>query len=280
MAMVHHWQWIVVHQFLTQIVEPALIDDILGNGPRWYRFGHRTMPVEFQTGTYRFGHSLVRPSYRANPAGDVDATGAPKPFFGFIFDPAAAGQADPVDLRGRARARRRFVGWQTFFDFGGDFTQHVRPNKRIDTKISTPLFHLPLQAIATGDAPTALPQRNLLRHLTWSLPSGQRVAAATGSPVLGSDYFPELTDFGVGLEASTPLWYYVLREASVFTDGQRLGPVGGRIVAETIIALLTHDPLSYLNSRFRPWLPRQDPSTFTMADLLRWAQVDPASRGQ
>ena len=32
---------------------------------------------------------------------------------------------------------------------------------------------LPLGAIASHDAPTALPQRNLLRHLTWALPSGQ-----------------------------------------------------------------------------------------------------------
>ena len=39
--------------------------------------------------------------------------------------------ADPADLRGGARAPRRFIGWQTFFDFGdGD----VKPNKRIDTQ--------------------------------------------------------------------------------------------------------------------------------------------------
>jgi hypothetical protein len=145
------------------------------------------MPVEFQTGTYRFGHSLVRPSYRANLQGDPGgdpATGAPA-FFGFIFNPAGEGQADPVDLRGGARARRRFIGWQTFFDFGGDQTHNVQPSKLIDTNISTPLFQLPLAAIPSGDAPTALPQRNLLRHLTWSLPSGQRIAASTGSPVLG-----------------------------------------------------------------------------------------------
>src|SRR5918998_253146 len=241
-----------------------------------------TMPVEFQTGTYRFGHSLVRPSYRANLKGDPGgdpATGAPA-FFGLVFDPAAEGQADPIDLRGGARAPRRFIGWQTFFDFGGDQTQHVRPNKLIDTSISTPLFRLPLAAISSRDAPTALPQRTLLRHLTWSMPSGQRIAASTGSPVLGSDHFPELRQYGIGLDASTPLWYYVLREASVFHDGTRLGPVGGRIVAETILGLLQLDKSSYLNTRFRPSLPSKTPRTFTMTDLLRWARVDPASRGQ
>ncbi|HKR52465.1 MAG TPA: hypothetical protein VJT72_23390, partial [Pseudonocardiaceae bacterium] len=166
------------------------------------------------------------------------------------------------------------------FDFGGDQTQHVRPNKLIDTNISTALFQLPLAAIPSGDAPTSLPQRNLLRHLTWSMPSGQRIAAATGSPVLGLTHFPELRRYGLGLEASTPLWYYVLREASVLNKGVRLGPVGGRIVAETIIGLLQLDKSSYLNTGFRPSLPSKTPGTFTMTDLLRWARVDPASRGQ
>jgi hypothetical protein len=279
-TVIHHWQWISVHEFLPQIVGQALVDDIFRNGLRWYRFRNPTMPVEFQTGAYRFGHSMVRPSYRANLAGDRTAAGDPAPFFGLIFDAAGENQADPVDLRGRARANRRFIGWQTFFDFGGDQTQHVRPNKRIDTNISTPLFHLPLQAIASGDPPTSLPQRNLLRHLTWSLPSGQRIAAATGSPVLGSSNFPELRDFGLGLDASTPLWYYILREAAVVNDGVRLGPVGGRIVAETIIGLLMRDEFSYLNTGFRPSLPRENGNTFKMTDLLRWARVDPASRGQ
>jgi hypothetical protein len=59
-----------------------------------------------------------------------------------------------------------------------------------------------------------------------------------------------------------------------------LGPVGGRIVAETIIGLLQLDPSSYLNTGFRPSLPSQTPGTFTITDLLRWAKVDPASRGQ
>jgi len=279
-TLIQHWQWIVVHEFLPQIVGQALIDNIFRDGRKWYRFSRPSMPVEWQTGVFRFGHSLVRPSYRANLAGDRDAAGNPAPFFAFVFDPAAENQADPADLRGRARAPRRFIGWQTFFDFGGDQTQHVRPNKLIETTLSTPLFHLPLQAIASGDAPTSLAQRNLLRHLTWSMPSGQRIAASTGSPVLGSSHFPELSSFGVGLDSSTPLWYYILREAAVFNQGQRLGPVGGRIVAETIIGLLQMDPGSYLNNGFRPSLPSQTAGTFKMTDMLRWAQVDPASRGQ
>jgi hypothetical protein len=65
----------------------------------------------------------------------------------------------------------------------------------------------------------------------------------------------------------------------VFNDGRRLGPVGGRIVAETIIGLLARDEFSYLNTGFRPTLPAQTAGTFKMTDLLRWARVDPVSRG-
>jgi hypothetical protein len=219
---------------------------------------------------------MVRPSYRANLAGDANGT----PFFGMVLDPAQDGQADPADLRGGARAPRRFVGWQTFFDFGDG---EVKPNKRIDTKLSTPLFTLPLAAIPSHDPPTALPQRNLLRHLTWGIPSGQRIARAMGVPVLGPADFPELRDLGAGFDASTPFFYYVLKEAELREDGLRLGPTGGRLVAEVLIGLLQNDPSSFLNAQpnWRPPPPFRDAVRgFTMADFLTFAGVDPASRGQ
>ena len=70
-----------------------------------------------------------------------------------------------------------------------------------------------------------------------------------------------------------PLWYYVLREASLRADGRRLGPVGGRIVAEVLIGLLEGDPFSYLRVEpgWRPTLPSDRPGEFTMPDLLRFA---------
>src|SRR6266511_2777091 len=128
-----HYHWLVVREFLPQIVGQSMVDDVLRNGRRFYkpRMREGFIPVEFQTGAYRFGHSMVRPSYRANLRGDIG-----NPFFGMVFDPAGEGQSDPVDLRGRARAPRRFIGWQTFFDFGDG---NVKPNKRIDTRISTAL---------------------------------------------------------------------------------------------------------------------------------------------
>jgi len=270
-----HYQWLILHEFLPQIAGQAMVDDVLRRGRRFYRpkLGEAFMPVEFQTGTYRMGHSMVRPSYRANLAGDNG-----QPFFGFVFDRSEDGSADPDDLRGGARAPRRFIGWQTFFDFGDG---QVKPNKRIDTKLSTPLFDLPLGAIASHDPPTALPQRNLLRHLTWELPSGQSVARAMRAPLLAEADLDELAALDVGFERSTPLWYYVLKEAEVVADGLHLGPVGGRIVTEVFLGLLESDPDSYLAAQpaWHPSLPARA-GTFRMTDFLTFAGVDPASRGQ
>ena len=196
--------------------------------------------------------------------------------------PLAGGVARSGRPSGRGKAPRRFVGWQTFFDFADG---QVKPNKRIDTKISTPLFSLPLGAIASHDQPTALPQRNLLRNLTWELPSGQAIAEYVGAPVLSRRDLAELRDFGLGLDRRTPLWYYALKEAEVVQDGLRLGPVGGRIVAEVIIGLLRADPASYLSvdPRWRPTLPTRPGAVtgeFRMVDFLTFAGVDPTSRGQ
>lgn len=146
------------------------------------------------------------------------------------------------DLRGGKRADRRFIDWQTFFDFSDG---NVRSNKKIDTKLSSVLFDLPG---FPSSEPQSLAQRNLLRHLTFWLPSGQNVAKAMRAAPLPPSDLAELKPYG--LDTRTPLWFYLLKEADVREDGKRLGPVGGRIVAEVFIGLLEEDPMSYL---------RQDP---------------------
>ncbi|MGH9219163.1 MAG: peroxidase family protein [Vicinamibacterales bacterium] len=263
-----HYQWLLLHEFLPQFVGEQMVGDVLANGGRFYptKTTESSIPIEFQM-AYRFGHTLVRPSYRANFTG---AGGGQ--FFAMLFDGEPSGE--PTDLRGGARGSKRFVGWQTFFRFPG-FENDTRPNKRIDTMLSTPLFDLPLGAIPSGQPPVSLAERNLLRHLTWQMPSGQAIAEAMGGPVLSDAHFAELKAIYPPFVSSTPLWYYVLREADVLANGETLGPIGGRLVAETFIGLLRADQQSILNQA-APFVPSLGPSPgeFQMIDLFRIAGVD------
>src|SRR4051794_4336433 len=259
-----HYQWLVIHEFLVSTVGPDVVDDVLVNGPAHFRWRHAPyIPVEFSVAAYRFGHSQVRPSYRANFG--TSASDPTRQFFALVFDPSAADPDDPADLRGGRRAPRRFIDWQTFFDFGDG---RVRPNKKIDTTLSTVLFRLLGQP---AGEPVSLATRNLLRNLTMKVPSGQRVAQAMQLPVLAPGDLDDLKTFD--LHQRTPLWFYVLREAEVTADGEHLGPVGGRIVTEVIAGLIKGDRQSYLRQD-PDWTPSHGSAgTFTMVDLLRAARA-------
>ncbi|HEY3772789.1 MAG TPA: peroxidase family protein [Solirubrobacteraceae bacterium] len=290
-----HYQWLLVNEHLPQIAGQAVVDDVLQSGGRFYTPppGDAFMPIEFGAACYRFGHSMVRPSYRANfTCGTGDSTSpTADPFFALVFDPdepdfSAPPRDDRDDLLGGFPAPRRYVGWQTFFDFGDG---QVKNNKRIDTTISSVLFTLPVPAIAprTQTAPTVLPQRNLLRQLTWGLPSGQALAREIGVPPLSTADLAEIAAVHRPFAVRTPLWYYILAEAKAAADGLNLGPVGGRVVAETLIGLLRADPTSYLTvcPGFTPFLgsdlrlgPGLDPNitgnrTYTRAHFLYYAGV-------
>jgi hypothetical protein len=271
-----HYQWIIVNEFLPLICGKNIVDEVMEEGRKFYHWKNEPfIPVEFSVAAYRFGHTLVRPSYRANfgNSAELNPAGEKTPFFALIFDHTANNaSADPGDLRGGKRANRRFIDWGTFFNF---MDGTMRPNKLVDTKISTPLFNLlgfPASEVVS------LAQRNLLRHLTFKLPSGQRAAYAMGIEPMEADIFDDLKKYKVNLENSTPLWFYILKEAEVLAGGISLGPVGGRIVMEVFAGLLLGDKTSYLsqNPFWKPTLPAFEAyrtgKNFTIADLIKIAE--------
>ena len=263
-----HYQWIVLHDFMPKMVGQELVDEVYTGdcyktGRKFYNWRNEPfIPVEFAVAAYRFGHTQIPGRLKVNDQFRVNG-GFEVP----LFDANEIGDADPDDLSGGARADRRFVDWKYLFATGNGAHQ---PSKQIDTVLSGPLFKLPF-FIQTGEI-SSLAQRNLLRGLHFSLPSGQSIARAMCIDPLTRDELADVSD--LGFDVDTPLWFYILREAQLRAGGKRLGPVGGRIVAEVLIGLLEGDRLSFvrMDPKWKPTLGKTA-GEFSIVDLLEYAGV-------
>jgi hypothetical protein len=257
-----HYQWIIVHEFLPLTCDRQVLQEIERNGPRFFHPGDRPfMPIEFAGAAFRvIGHPTVRSSYQVNER-----------FAGKIFpDDPDAPTSPRTDLRGGPVDAAHAVDFSFFF--ATDPAREPQPAKKFDGTLTTQLLDLPVSAVPGAKAgalarPVAsLAVRNLLRGETLGLPSGQDVARKIGQP--------PLTDEQLGFVGPTYLFYYLLKEAQLLGGETRLGPVGTRIVVETLIGLLDADPSSY-RSAYPGWQPTlaDDSDTFHFADLLRIAGV-------
>jgi Animal haem peroxidase len=250
--LIWHYQWILLHDYLPKLVGEELAAELLEGDPVLYRAdGAPYIPFEFADAAFRYGHSQIRHRYQVN-----DRFG-PCPMF--------------PDLIGfGAVSPERAVDWSLLFDVPG--RPPAQRAKRIDGHLPGSLIQLP--AAITGHVDDAayhsLAARDLQRGQATGLPSGEAVARQLGERVLKAE---EVGLRPHGWESETPLWYYVLREADVLGDGDRLGPVGGRIVGEVLVGIVDADPGSFraLDRSWTPVLPAAEPGRFTLTDFLRAA---------
>lgn len=303
-----HYQWAVLNDFLPTVVSHDVLKHVLPHlsdlthpsnvhvdPPKleFYDFKNSMfMPLEFSAAAYRFGHSMVRPGYRLN-----DTAGP------FAIFPLADLPDDPGLTGFDAFPGNWAIDWGRFIDlderpFGSDDPDDPDNPKRlqlaykIDTSLVNPLSNLPKRVAA--DPPPSLASRNLLRGWRMRLPSGQDVARAMSVPVLEDEelkigkFTGDLADIlgsvvekgGDVFAGNCPLWTYVLAETEqvkvkVKVAGgnkpiatQRLGPVGGRIVAETIVGIMAGDGQSYLNQN-PLWQPSLAPDgRFGLRELI------------
>lgn len=99
-------------------------------------------------------------------------------------------------------------------------------------------------------------------------PDSQEELVVLPESVLGEAAAGQALTDGNMLDA-TPLWFYCLREAEV-TEGDTLGPLGSRLVAETLIGLIVADPESYWHQDggAGTWTPDSSPvGGSTISDL-------------
>ncbi|MFB6103103.1 MAG: hypothetical protein ABEJ73_11130 [Haloplanus sp.] len=153
-----------------------------------------------------------------------------------------------------------------------------QPARKIDPLLAPDLLNLPFVSSDTAWR-RSLASRNLVRGHTLGLPSGQAVARAMGIDPLSNaemGFDGSLSTHDQPADTEAPLWYYVLAEARELTDGEYLGPVGSRIVAEVIVGLIESDPRSFLTIQpnWTPTLPTPCSGAtddFTAANLLTFA---------
>jgi nucleoid-associated protein YgaU len=277
-----HYQHIVIADFLKRIAEPAVVDDIVTNGNRWFdALGEPFfMPLEFAVAGYRFGHSMVRAKYNFNLNFNLNAFPASLELL-FVFS-ALSGELGDFDTL----PENWIIEWENIV--GDD--PAVMNARRIDTRLAATgdraLFNLQNLQGERETPPDAarLAVRNLLRGYRLRLPTGQAVAELLGLPVLTADEVHAAAGSADqrdalqagGFASRTPLWYYLLAEAS-HHGGDRLGPVGSTLVAEVLVGLVRRSEDSILKQPgWRPSLPAVNPGQFELADLLRFAGVLPS----
>jgi hypothetical protein len=286
-----HYQWLVVHDYLKTVALPGVVDKVLLATPRHFTppDGETYMPLEFSVAAYRFGHSMVRGGYDFNRNFGKPGNVLPFAPFNLIF--AFTGAARPAPFTGRTTVlpANWVIEWDRMVHKGDSDSGHFA--RKIDTRLAPPLSDMinqvsPQEVALPAPVQTILKTlavRNLLRGYQLAIPMGQAVAAALGVAPLTEDELRQGNSDEVnatladgGFLQATPLWFYVLKEAEVRANGNSLGEVGSRIVAETIIGQILADPDSYLQ-RGNGWtpmfgaMPADGEPIVTIADVFRFA---------
>jgi hypothetical protein len=273
-----HFQWLIWHDYLPLICDSAVLRAVWQEGRKVFE-PHAdsdeppTMPLEFSFAAFRLGHSMVRPVYDWNVHAELT--------LGDLFAHSARGG----DLGNGTQLRStRVVDLRRLFRFPGDDgplpAVQLNLARRIDTRLTSTLRHLPRGTFGDAAAPVEMDEnlafRNLMRARDLGLATGQDMAALLaphGVAALGEEQLgaagAELEVLGRRGRRHTPLWVYVLREAEL--NGGVLHGVGARIVAETFHRAIHGSRISILDEP--TWQPTlgAGPHPYTLADLLLWA---------
>ncbi|NGO54050.1 hypothetical protein [Allomesorhizobium camelthorni] len=293
-----HLQSVALHDYASRIVDDEVYHDVMTEGRAIIHIDREAflLPLEFAAACARFGHSMVRNRYdwnASNPGGHLYA------FWGNTYISAA----DPI-----ARLPGDWIAdWRRLFGVGMGPGETPILAARIGTRLAFPLKNIKQHALPrdTGSKPFSsnLAVRTLQRGCILELGSAQDVYRGLHS-MLSRQNRPTFTlltedellegespevrailterpdDGGPKLVDCTPLWFYVLKEAQVRNRGLKLGPLGGRIVMETLHAAVAEARPSILRppggGQWQPD-PRLNPSSptrYTFGDLIAFSGLE------
>ncbi len=233
-----YYHWLIVHQYVRKICDPATLDRILAEGTQFFDDPCH-LPLEFTGAAFRTGHSQTREDNRINKNTRKN-----------LFD------------LGAFEEMAEFVDWRYLFDFGDGKVQYA---KLIDTKIAKAFHDIPF-ILSKDKHERSLPYRNLRRGVAYGLPSGEDLARRMCLEVID---VPECAKLGL---RGTPLWYYILKEAEELGNGgEYMGPLGSTLLAEVFMIILQSDSQSYLrvHPKWKPTLGERE-GVFDFTDLVKW----------
>lgn len=268
-----HYHWLILHDYLPNLLSPTIVARPLAD---WQRRSPEpdTVPMEFTSAAFRFGHSMVGRAYDFNAnfgrGGNISKDGATlEDLFNFtskfnMNDPGGPLASLPDH-------------WVI------DWDRMTRLPEPVDGNLSAPggaeqidLHFAPRMLDSAGNATVALHgsilYRNLLRGFHRRMPFGQILAEACGIDRLTRDQIAaalrqDKSPNGAGEELvaaaeqlgfleETPAWLYLLCEAKILEGGARVGPTASQIIADTIVCLMRNNAASVLRYREGAWHPR------------------------
>lgn len=264
---IRHYQHIILHDLLPRIVKKSVLKSIRAGKSRFYgpAVEELFIPLEYAVAAFRMGHSMVRNTYQIN-----------------ALQKANLNSLGLFTGRGGMFGKKRLpsdwlVNWKLFYNLTG----WKRPPKnfnfasKINTEISSGLGKFRPAIGFKRDF--SIPALDLYRARLFALPTGQMIADRMSLPVVDAARIAELlpeknkTIFG----EETPLWFYLLAEAQIETDGETLGTAGSHIVAETMLRILADSEFSILKEPLAPggdeFLGRPD-GRFGMAEMLNFIE--------
>ncbi|HSH94044.1 MAG TPA: hypothetical protein VK968_07850, partial [Roseimicrobium sp.] len=295
-----HVQSVVLYDLLERLTDPVVYEDVVtGNRRRIIHPDRVTdqnpfvIPIEFAAAAARFGHTMVRESYEWNA---THHEGRPADLITLVT--LSHQNSYPGDARLLHLPRDWVIDWQRFFDFspllGATARTPVGANL-ISPRVAQTMGSLPehLRVTPSGKkvpddrATFNIARETLRRQLDFMMASAQTaidcinccmpeelsIEKLTPDELAGEESRTS-TVFGrhPELAGMTPIWFYVLREAELKGGGERLGPFGSRLVAETIHAAIEATGKDSLtaNSHWTPCLPFRE-KNFKMTDLIAYA---------